>query len=141
MIREYSAGIIVFLEHRESTRTYLILHYLSGHWDFSKGHIEPGETEIDAAKRELLEETGLTATVVEGFEGSLTYFHHLPDTKELAFKQVTFFAGKASSDQITLSPEHIDYKWLTYHDALEQLTYDNAKEVLKNLETFLQHQE
>src|SRR3977135_1617321 len=29
-------------------------------WDFPKGMIEPGETELDAAKRETAEETGLT---------------------------------------------------------------------------------
>ncbi len=136
MKREYSAGIIVYFEHKKC-REYLLLHYQSGHWDFPKGHIEKDETKQQAALRELKEETMLNASLIEGFEESFSYFHHLPQTKELSHKTVSFFIGKATSKDVTLSHEHIGYAWLPFDQAFEQLTYDNAKELLKKANHFL----
>ena len=140
MKREFSAGIIIFFEHNKK-REYLLLHYQSGHWDFPKGHIEKDETKEHAALRELKEETGLETEIFPSFEGSFSYFHHLPDpysrTKELAFKTVYFFVGKIDDKAVTLSHEHIGYKWLLFEQAVEQLTYDNAKEILQKAEDFL----
>ena len=112
MIKEYSAGIIVYFEHKEK-REYLLLHYQSGHWDFPKGHIEKGESKEQAALRELFEETGLKTEILPDFQDSFSYFHHLPKTKELAHKTVYFFVGKTDSKEVTLSHEHIGFAWLS----------------------------
>jgi len=132
----YSAGIITYImEHGKIL--YLILQYGAGHWDFPKGKIEEGETKQEAALRELMEETGLTAEVDDGFEESFQYIFTDYD-KKLAQKIVYFFVGRATSKVVKLSDEHIDYKWLPYKDALEQLTYDNAKELLKKSDKYIQ---
>jgi bis(5'-nucleosidyl)-tetraphosphatase len=142
MKREYSAGIIVYLEAKNG-REYLLLHYppsegmFSGHWGFSKGHIEKDETKEQAALRELKEETALTVTLIEGFEESVSYFYRLPQTKELSRKTVSFFIGKTISKHVVLSYEHIGYVWLPFDQAFEQLTYDNEKELLKKADHFL----
>jgi bis(5'-nucleosidyl)-tetraphosphatase len=135
MIQEFSAGIVTFFQNNDK-REYLLLHYLSGHWDFPKGHIEKGESKEQAALRELKEETGLHAEIRDGFEESILYFHYVP-TQELAHKTVYFFVGEVSDTLITLSGEHVGYKWLSFDMALEQLTYDNAKQILKKADTFL----
>ncbi len=57
MKKERSAGIVLFLEKSEEI-LFLLLHYPTGHWDFVKGKIESGETEIETAVREAKEETG-----------------------------------------------------------------------------------
>lgn len=137
MIKEFSAGISIYFEQKKK-REYLLLHYQSGHWDFPKGHIEKGESKQVAALRELYEETGLEAEILPDFEESFSYFHHLPKTKELAHKIVYFFVGKSLSKEITLSHEHIGFAWLPYKQAMEKLTYDNAREVLKKANVFLQ---
>lgn len=54
MKKEKSAGAVII-----NDKKVLLLHYSSGHWDFPKGHIEKGETELETAKREVKEETGL----------------------------------------------------------------------------------
>src|SRR5260221_3052759 len=146
----YSAGVITYiidgdptslhLSHEASEDTarlrradgilYLILQYGAGHWDFPKGKIEEGETKQEAALRELMEETGLTAELDNTFEKTFQYIFTDLD-KELAHKMVYFFVGKATSNTVKLSDEHIDYKWLPYKQAIEQLTYDNAKLLLK----------
>jgi bis(5'-nucleosidyl)-tetraphosphatase len=113
-----------------------LLHYAAGHWDFPKGHLEQGETKEQAAHRELKEETGLTAAITPEFQDLISYFfinHH----KNKAHKTVTFFTGETTTKEVTFSDEHQGYQWLPYEPALQKLTYDNAKEVLKKVNRFL----
>ncbi|MCX5922916.1 MAG: bis(5'-nucleosyl)-tetraphosphatase [Candidatus Dependentiae bacterium] len=137
MKRQLSAGIVVYYENNQSTE-YLLLQYGAGHWDFAKGKLEQGETKIQAALRELQEETGLTTIdIKKGFESSLTYtfqdFRGNP-----VEKTVHFFIGQVpTKEKITLSHEHKDYTWLPFEPALEQLTYQNAKDVLTKAHEFL----
>lgn len=52
----HSCGVLLFNEKKE----FLILHKFSRGRDIPKGHLENGETLIEAAKRELREETGIS---------------------------------------------------------------------------------
>jgi 8-oxo-dGTP pyrophosphatase MutT (NUDIX family) len=139
MQRQFSAGLVLFNEDTATEqRDYLLLHYLSGHWDFPKGKIEKGETKHQAALRELHEETGLTAEILLGFEEQFTYWFRNYDDGELLQKTVYFFIGKTDKKEVTLSREHTAYAWLPFDQALERLTYDNAKEMLTKVEKFLE---
>jgi bis(5'-nucleosidyl)-tetraphosphatase len=138
MKEEHSAGVVLFIEkpvNEELKRFYLILNYRKGHWDLPKGKLEPGETNIQAAERELKEETGLTADIYPDFEHSLSYF--FKDKGELIHKTVTFFVGKAHSEDVTLSPEHLYYKWLLLKDALREVTYINARQMLSMADQYI----
>ena len=57
MIKEKSCGAIVYRKYHGNTEILLIKHINSGHWSFPKGHVERGETEVQTAHREILEET------------------------------------------------------------------------------------
>ena len=129
-----SAGIITFYIKNEVPH-FLLLHYPHGHWDLPKGKIEKGESKETAALRELKEETGLKAQIIDGFEKKFDYF--FKQNGELIKKTVYFFIGQALSDEIALSEEHIGFTWLAYDQALERLTFENAKEVLKQAHDFL----
>jgi len=130
MIKEHSAGVIVYHVDQFNHRTYLLLHYISGHWDLPKGKLENHETEEQAAIRELHEETGLTGTIIPGFKQSLSYIFKNRDGS-IVSKDVSFFVGPVTKQEITLSSEHIGYKWLPLRDALDQLTFKNAQQILK----------
>ena len=132
----HSAGIITYTTDNDETILYLLLRYGAGHWDLPKGKIEPGETKQEAALRELMEETGLTAELDKGFEKEIKYIFTDYD-KQLAQKTAYFFVGRATSNAVKLSDEHTDYKWLPYKDALKQLTYDNAKTLLKKAHKYI----
>lgn len=134
MIEQQSAGIITFARKNHEQK-YLILHYLSGHWDFPKGKLEPGETQEQAAHRELEEETGLTAEIISGFQESLSYM--FKERGKLVKKTVTFFVGISDEQPIRLSREHTGYLWLPYEKAHEKLTYQNAKDLLQKAHEFL----
>jgi 8-oxo-dGTP pyrophosphatase MutT (NUDIX family) len=134
--KERSAGFVVFTEQEDGKRLYLLLHYPSGHWDFPKGHVEEGESEIRAALRELREETGLTdVEVVFGFRKEISYFFTEAGARVL--KTVVYYLCRSKTTEIKLSYEHKGYEWLPYEAALSKIKFRTSKEVLEAAEKFL----
>ena len=127
-----SCGVVLF----NSDKVLLLRHSSissrgGGHWDFPKGHIDDGETEIQTALRELEEETGIAhANVIDGFRETITYT--FSGGKKQIGKEVVFFIATTKESKVTLSHEHIDYSWLDFDSAFSRLTYNNARQVLRN---------
>jgi len=152
MPKEKSAGAVVFREE-DSEIYYLLLHYGKaspagggGHWDFSKGHPEEDEEEEETVKREVEEETGIKdIKIIDGFKEYIKYFFRKTydlrkEEKKKApwvFKTVIFYLAETKTREVKISFEHVGYKWLPYEQALEQLTYKKAKEILKKANNFL----
>lgn len=133
-MQERSAGIV--LARKDGDFKYLLLHYDSGHWDFAKGHVESGESEESAALRELEEETGIkTVDILEGFKDKIYYT--FKRGRMLVSKSVVFFVGITEEKNISLSREHKGFEWLPFDEAIERLTFNNAKEVLQKANAFL----
>lgn len=130
----FSAGFILYCV-KDGVRKFLLLQYIGKYWDLPKGKIEKGETKEEAALRELKEETGLTAKIIPGFQTDLEYFFKQKGV--LHRKTVYFFIGETDSEDVTLSDEHIGYTWLPYEEAVEKLTYANAKKVMQQAQNFL----
>jgi len=131
-----SAGIVVYHQTTADIE-YLLLHYAAGHWDFAKGHLEPGETKKQAAVRELHEETGLRAALLPDFEDSFSYFFKDYATGERFKKTVYFFVGSVATKDVLLSDEHQDFVWLPFAKVLEKLTYQNAQILLKKADAYI----
>jgi bis(5'-nucleosidyl)-tetraphosphatase len=137
MKEELSAGAIIFKIDRQTNYVeYLVLHYLSGHWDLAKGHVEGKETPQETALREIKEETDLTVTLDDRFKESLSYFFKNRQG-ELIKKTVIFFVAESAEKKVTLSREHIGYKWLPKEEAFKQLTFTNAKQLLTQADRFI----
>jgi bis(5'-nucleosidyl)-tetraphosphatase len=135
MNEERSAGAVVFRD-TEGEKKFLLLLYPAGHWDFPKGNIEKGEEPIDAAKREIEEETGIKEIhFVEGFQSKISYFYRRSDG--LTHKEVIFFGARTGDESVKVSHEHVGFKWLNYSEALKRLTFENARKVLTELNEFL----
>lgn len=139
MTTEKSAGFILISDNlNASPPSVLLLHYTSGHWDFPKGNIEIDETEIQAATRELKEETSIeTFTLIPGFRHILNYKYTRKSI--LISKQVTLFLASTKVDKIIISHEHIGYQWAEINSAVYQLTYANAKSALRSAINFLKN--
>lgn len=138
---EKSAGAIIFRKEGENL-FFLLLHYPRAmrrpkpYWDFPKGHIEKGEKIEDTARRETYEETGLKdIEIISGFKETIKYFFRWEDKNILKF--VAFYLAKTTEKEVKISSEHIGYEWLPFEKALEQLTYKNAKGILKKANDFL----
>jgi bis(5'-nucleosidyl)-tetraphosphatase len=135
MLHEKSCGAVVFFKNVQVK--YLLLQYEAGHWDFVKGNVEPNESEAETVLRELKEETSIVATqLIEGFRERIQYFYRRQG--ETIQKEVVFYLIQADTEKVELSSEHVGYAWLDYPDALEKLTFKNAKDVLQKAHAFLQ---
>ena len=134
-----SCGVVLF----NSSKVLLLRHSSvssrgGGHWDFPKGHIDDGETEIQTALRELEEETGIAnVDLVDGFRDTITYT--FPSGQERIGKEVVFFLATTKKSKVRLSHEHIDYSLLDFDSAFSRLTYDNARLILRNAIKFYEN--
>ncbi|MGN6368922.1 MAG: bis(5'-nucleosyl)-tetraphosphatase [Phycisphaerae bacterium] len=127
--REFSAGFILYRE-TPGGPVFLLLDY-GKHWDYAKGHLEEGETAWQAAVRELREETGIRQVDrVTRFERDMHYVFFSP-RKGRIHKTVTYFLGRTRTEEVAISEEHTGYAWMSYEDAMERLTYENARELLR----------
>jgi len=137
-LRERSAGAVIFYMDSKDYREYLLLHYPSGHWDFPKGNIEPGETPLVTAYREIEEETGLSRDkliLVKGFKREISYYFTSHGT--LIYKTVIFFLMRSLSKDVRISWEHKGFKWVSYQDALSLATFKTAKNLIKEAEGYI----
>jgi 8-oxo-dGTP pyrophosphatase MutT (NUDIX family) len=139
---EKSAGAVIFRKEKDTIK-YLLLHYPGfrgkSHWDFPKGNIEKGESLTETVKREVEEETGIKGLIIiKGFKETIKYFFRFKG-KDI-FKIVVFFLAETKQGKVKISWEHKGFKWLPYKKALEQLTFKNAKEILKKANDFLSKQ-
>ena len=104
--REKSYGAVIINEKKEFL---LIRHKNGGHWDFPKGHKEAGESSKETALREVLEETGLTVRLIEGFKEKSRY-----SPKPGVEKTVTFYLGFSMGEVQIQEEEILDFEYLTY---------------------------
>jgi 8-oxo-dGTP pyrophosphatase MutT (NUDIX family) len=143
MPKEISAGAVVFRKEGGNIY-YLLLRYPAGchrsgvdYWDFVKGHIEAGESELETIVREAEEETGLRdLEFVGGFSQTMEYFF-IHEGKKI-FKSVNFRLAGTLAKEIILSDEHNDFAWLPYQEAYAALSFGNAKQVLEKANAFLE---
>jgi bis(5'-nucleosidyl)-tetraphosphatase len=136
MYDEISAGAVLHLMDENFEINYLILNYSYGHWDFPKGNIESGETEIDTIKREVMEETGIIdIKLIEGFRQQISYKYR--KKSKLVHKTVIYYLAETKSNKVVLSFEHVNFAWLNFNSALNKLSFENSKKVLKNAKEFL----
>jgi len=133
-MEERSAGAVVYRQ-TDNGRIFVLLQN-AGRWDFPKGGVEKGETEVQTVLREVEEETGLTdLRIVPGFRKVIEYFYRR-DGKNI-HKQVTYLLGETKDGRVRISFEHQGFGWFPYREALERASYDNSKVTLKEAEQFL----
>ena len=100
--------------------------------------MEDGENPRQTSIREAKEETGITdIEFIDGYEEKIEYFFRANNYD--IHKKVIFFLAKTNSINVKLSHEHLNFIWLDYENALKKLTYDNAVNLLKKSEQFLQN--
>lgn len=129
MKREFSAGGIVFnsqgqvllinnMALRESKKSY---------WGFPKGHLEPNESTSQAALREVEEETGIKAAIVDKVGESKFFFTH---QGEKIFKVVTMYLMNFISGQITVQQDELlGVEWVEQDQVLSKLSFKNDKQL------------
>ena len=127
--REFSSGGIV-IRTRSSKIRILLIKDPYGKWTWPKGNIDKEETSLQAAKREVGEETGLKKIKLISRIGQTNYFYK---RKRLIYKTVHLylfeFIGK---EALSIQKREIDDgRWFSEEEALSRVAYKGAKELLK----------
>ncbi len=130
-----SCGAIIF--YRENSKILFLLLKYPNYWGFPKGESEKNESEIETAKREIKEETGLDVNFIFGFRHEHEYSYYLKG--KLITKKAILFLAESKTKDVKISWEHEDYKWLDYENALKLLTYEKDKEALKKAYEYLKN--
>lgn len=132
MKKEKSCGAVIY-KYENSKLYILLLKHNQGHWSFSKGHIENEETEKETALREIKEETNLDVCIDNNFRYITTY-----SPKENTIKDVVYFVATPLNDDIKIQEKEIsEISWYSAIEALDKITYDNDKQVLKKTIEYL----
>ena len=110
-------------------------------WQFVAGGQEDfDKTIFDAAKREFFEETGITPKTIVSLEEytKIPVVNVVKDFlwgNDVYYSEEFAFAVKIDKEEIKLSVEHKEYKWLEYDEVRKLLKYDSNKSALWELDT------
>jgi 8-oxo-dGTP pyrophosphatase MutT (NUDIX family) len=128
---EVSAGGIVFRRDPDVGPRFLLIRDSYANWGFPKGHLEDGESPADAARRETAEETGLDQLVLQGPIRVIDW--HFRFRGRHIHKYCHFFLFESASGEACPQVEEgiTDCQWRPLEEALDLLSYDNARGVLK----------
>ena len=123
--RIFSAGGIIVKSEKGGPKVLVTQHSKHKGWDFPKGHLETGESSEQAALREVEEETGVKAEILEKV-GQTQYFYY--EEGERVFKTVTFFLMRfIEQGEATTAFEVSGTKWLAPDEVEAQLTFKDTK--------------
>jgi 8-oxo-dGTP pyrophosphatase MutT (NUDIX family) len=125
---EFSSGGIV--ARKGGGGFYVLLIKDSyGRWTWPKGHIDKGESPEEAARREIKEETGVTAEIIEKL-GETRYFYTRKMT--LRYKTVYIYLCEARRANLKVQTSEIESaEWVRPASALEKVEYKGSRRMVK----------
>jgi 8-oxo-dGTP pyrophosphatase MutT (NUDIX family) len=128
---EVSAGGIVFRRLPGEGAKYLLIRDSYNNWGFPKGHLEGNESPAEAAIRETAEETGLDHLVLHGPIRVIDW--HFRFRGRHIHKYCHFFLFESPNGEPCPQVDEgiTDCQWRSLDEALDLLSYDNARGVLK----------
>lgn len=139
MADEKSCGAIVF-SNENGVRRYVIIRgtgIYKEYCGFPKGHMEPGETEVETALREVKEETGLDVTLIEGFRTVDEHFlarEGRPNDR----KTNVYFLAEYSNQEIKVQESEVsEIVLMDYEEAMKNIQYEESRRELTEAEEWL----
>ncbi len=131
-----SCGILLFRKHKGCKQFLLMEH--ARRWDLPKGHVDPGETEVECALREFEEETGINRKDIKlqkhfKFEDCYLVRNWKGYGVDVTKRLVIYLAKLKKGIKATVVPtEHIGYEWVDWnppHDIQEKTINPLLREV------------
>ncbi|HEV2519211.1 MAG TPA: NUDIX domain-containing protein [Thermoplasmata archaeon] len=129
-VAELAAGGVV---HDPGTGEILVLHLRDeDRWGFPKGHVEPGESVVTAARREITEETGLSEL---RFERELVEVHYrfLDRARAInVFKTVVYWKVQCASRNVRLESLFDRHLWSEPRQLLPKMPFETDRRVIQS---------
>lgn len=136
MQKDESFGVIPLSKTQGQWEVFLIQHNRSGYWGFPKGHAEANETPQEAAFRELKEETNLDLVNLLNQEPLKEQYTFILERRRV-FKQVSYFIAEVGGTVKLQQQEIHDGKWMPFPEAILQVTHQEGKSLLAQVEKML----
>ena len=134
---EESFGVIPVKKKDTEWEVFLIQHMKGRYWGFPKGHAEEGETQIEAAFRELKEETNLDPVNCMSMNPFVEHYQFIARGRRVS-KRVCYYLAEVKGD-VVLQPEEIySGTWVSLEEGIEKITHKEGKAILKNVSEILQ---
>ncbi|MEG5052548.1 MULTISPECIES: NUDIX domain-containing protein [unclassified Microcoleus] len=128
---------IVPIFGKEADALFLLIQHQAGHWAFPKGHANPGESPAETARREFLEETGISDFEMLD-EPSFTEHYSFVKDGEPIEKTVTYFLGFVNSMEVVLQEEEVQNSaWLSFEEAVTRITFDANRLMFAEVKAYL----
>lgn len=129
---EKSCGAVLYTED-EGKRLYMLITNISGHIGFPKGHIENNENEKQTALREIYEETGVNAELIEGFRHSYNYY-----INGFIKKRAVYFLAHFNKEDIKMNIREIsEYRLVTFEQAMAILNFKHDRDIISSADEFI----
>jgi 8-oxo-dGTP pyrophosphatase MutT (NUDIX family) len=135
-INERSYGVVP-LRICEGTPYIFIVQHYSGAWMFPKGHAELGETGLQAAGRELAEETGLQVERWLDHDPFIEHYFFWRDDNRM-YKEVQYFPACVNGT-VSLQQDEIKAgRWESAKDTPFCVTFPEMKHIAQHVYEWLQ---
>lgn len=106
-------------------------------WQMVSGAIKKNESAVNAAIREVKEETGLNANKLYVIPKVNSLYYHKKDKIIL----IPVFACKVNfNSKVVISNEHSDFKWVSFSQAKKMLTWKQQRESLQIFYYYWNHE-
>ena len=131
---EISCGAVVYTVVKGAVK-YAVISSFTGDRGFPKGHIERGETEKQTALREIKEEIGVDAKLLDGFCEQTSFY--LP-RKRNVLKRVTYFLAYYENQPLVAQlAEVADVRLMSYEQAMGVLRHEDSKSLLYKANAYI----
>ena len=125
---ELAAGGVVWRDGGQGVEVLLVHRPKYGDWTFPKGKLEQGESLVECARREVLEETGVRPGIGR-YLGHVSYFKRIGVPKE-----VHYWAMRADSVAFEPCAEVDRIRWVAEASGADQVSYDTERKLVARLE-------
>ncbi len=130
IVREPTAGGVVFRRGPEQQLQILLIQDAKDRWTIPKGHIEDGESAVQAARREIGEEAGLHEVDMLGWLGKIHFRYRRIDKLVLMTTQIYLVRVRTDGEEIQKEEWMNDIRWFDFNDALDLIEYEDIGKLM-----------
>lgn len=140
MKKQISAGGILI---NSENKVYLINKIDRNEWSLPKGKVEEGESNLEAAVREVKEETGYTdIKVLSNNQIGFDKYKFKSFRDDVVIdKTVYFFPMKVLKEEQIMTPEMekegLEGGWFTFEEAVKKVPFKSIKDLIRKIPAFI----
>lgn len=138
-VEQVSAGGAAFRRVGSDYEIAIVAVNPSGRWQLPKGIVDEGETPETAALREVREEAGIEAEIVDKIETIEYWYFGANKGERVRFhKFVHFYLMKYVSGNVDDHDHEVsESRWVSYNDAIRMLAFKSEKETVEKAKDLL----